>query len=200
MLTIDGQSALGCAPIPTCWQSPAGYPTCDGGTPPGMACGGAVIHSLFLVGCFPVPESPCSDTCTPLGVNMGTCPPGEACYADPFGPCGCFPATTECCQGYVPSDGVSVCADLPSATAASQCDALSSTLAPVGGSATLGPGGTVCDGSGACVASRGTVADCCQGSFLCVEGTGPAFGAGCQSLGGVLHAGQLCTPSGTCVP
>ena len=201
MFGLDGNSLLGCAPIPTCWEPSVTYPECSGGTPPGFACQAIAAHSVSFAGCIPVDAaSPCSDTCSPM---LGTCPPGQACYVDPavgLGPCGCFAPSTQCCQGSVPSVAVNVCADVPSTIAASQCAALSNTLSAVGGSASLSPIGNVCDGSGACTGTRTSVSDCCQAGSTCTEGTGSVFDAGCGSLGGILNAGQLCTPAGGCAP
>ena len=202
MMGLGGR--VECVPVPTCFEPSVTYPECAGNVPAGMVCQAIAAHSAGFDGCVPVEAThPCGDTCSQDAGSLGACPPGYACYGDPIyllGPCGCFPPSTRCCQGTVPSAMVSVCADMPSDTAATRCAALSSTLGTVGGSASLVASGNVCDGSGVCTGVRTTVSACCQESSGCAEGTGTAFASGCVSLGGVLDAAQLCTPAGTCAP
>lgn len=170
------------------------YPICDGGCDDGRVCQALRVDTAGgLEWCLCAADAPCDTTCGGLA-----CPEGEVCVMSSEG-CGCE-VLTECCQGSVPSSGVNVCADVPSATAASRCDGLGVTLATVGGSASLAPAGTVCDGSGTCATLRTTVGDCCQGDATCAEGSGSAFDDGCAALGGVLHPGNVCTPTGLCAP
>jgi hypothetical protein len=62
----------------------------------------------------------------------------------------------------------------------------------------VGAFGTVCDGSGDCVAPPGTPGSCCAfGDSTCQGNVTSEF---CAIFSGAFHASAVCLPSGACSP
>jgi hypothetical protein len=112
---------LGCAPIPTCYESQ--YGACTGGVPAGYACQAVdnISDDIFfsVERCEAVPATTsCSHVCGPAA---GVCPAGEVCIrARPGtrGDCGC--AEPPLCHHSIGDESAN-CPDSPCLCAAQHC-------------------------------------------------------------------------------